>query len=100
MNNGNILENLRKEHNFDINTVANLLHITRNNMQELENNTQKLKVSQLLILCDLYQIKAEDILNNNFDEDRNYDNLNQDILTTYYSNRIINNLIYLSSLDL
>ena len=100
MNNGNILENLRKEHNFDINTVAYLLHITRNNMQELENNTQKLKVSQLLILCDLYQIKAEDILNNNFDEDRNYDNLNQDILTTYYSNRIINNLIYLSSLDL
>lgn len=97
---GERLNNLRKLHEFDINDMADFLELTVDDVKSLENNTRKLKVSQLERLCDLYNVDEDYIVEGKAPD--NY-SINPrisrvDINTTYLINRAIRNIAFINSL--
>jgi len=96
---GERLKILRTLHNFDITSIADFLEITTDDVKSLENNTRKLKVSQLERLCDLYNIDEDYIVYGKIPEDftLSSDDTIVDVKTAYLLNRVMLNLEFINS---
>ena len=97
---GERLKTLRTLHNYEITTVANFLEITSDKVRSLENNKIKLKVSQLELLCDLYNVDEDYILEGKIqDKIKAIVNVSSaDINSAYLINRMIRNIEFINSL--
>jgi len=96
---GERLKTLRTLHNFDITSIADFLEITTDDIKSLEDNTMKLKVSQLERLCDLYNIDEDYIVYGKIPEDftSSSDDTIIDVKTAYLMNRVMRNLEFINS---
>lgn len=99
-NMGKRLEKLRKKHDYSQQEVAEFLELSQSQLAKVESDERNLKLSEIIRLCDLYNVKEEYILygegnvgedNRLFKKENDYLDLN----TIARMNRITNNLIFM-----
>ena len=102
MTTGTRLKNLRKEHDFTIDSVAALLEVKPDELYEIESNNKTLTVSQLEILSDLYGVDEEYIVEGTKQEFNSEHIVQQDldVYTTYQINKVLRNIDFLASIKM
>ena len=99
-NMGKRLEKLRKKHDYSQQEVADFLVLSQSQLAKVESNKRNLKLSEIIQLCNLYNVEEEYILygKGNLNEDNTLfkkENDHIDLNTIARMNRITNNLIFM-----